>query len=400
MKIAVIDTTIGGELIGGAQTFLPKLLKGLIDKGNEVHLITKGAPNEKVFRQIEESKAILHTDLWDADGFVEETAPVLAKWLNELTPDVYLISVSADIGWVVLPLLNPGIATLTIGHTDSETFYLPARHYRSFLTRVVGVSPEVCISYVLSCVIEKEKVEWIPYGVRINDEQPQGDGAGVLKLIYVGRLEEEQKRVSDLIKIVKLLSEKGVDFNLQIVGDGEEMPRIKENLAEEINDGQVVLRGWLGGDEVIEAMREAEVFVLTSAYEGFCIALVESMANGCCPLATDINSGNKELIEDSANGFLIEIGDVEDFAEKLKFLSENRAGLLKLRNSAWQTGRKYGISKMVENYESCFETAIADARLAPRANYADYPLMETCRSRYPLWLRKLKAKTKQYVSAG
>jgi len=400
MKIAVIDTTIGGELIGGAQTFLPKLLKGLIGKGNEIHLITKGAPNEKVSRQIEESKAILHTNLWDAEGFVEETAPVLAKWLNELNPDIYLISVSADIGWVVLPLLNPNIATLTIGHTDSETFYLPARHYRSFLTRAVGVSPEVCISYVLSCVIEKEKVEWIPYGVQTHDEEPTDNDENTLKLIYVGRLEEEQKRVSDLIKIVKLLSEKGVNFTLQIVGDGEEMPRIKENLAEEIGDGKVVLRGWLNGGEVIKAMREAEVFVLTSAYEGFCIALVESMANGCCPLATDINSGNKELIEDGANGFLIEIGDAETFAEKLKFLSENRAELLKMRKSAWQKGRQYGIAKMVENYESCFETAIADVELVPRQTYTDYPMMETCRSIYPLWIRKLKAKTKQYVSAG
>src|SRR6188768_1551852 len=107
MKIAVIDTTIDGELIGGAHTFLPKLLKGLIERGNEVHLITKGAPNEKVRLQIEESNAILHTDLWQSDGFVEDTAPVLAKWLNALNPDVYLISASGDIGWVVLPLLNP-----------------------------------------------------------------------------------------------------------------------------------------------------------------------------------------------------------------------------------------------------------------------------------------------------
>ena len=73
MRIAVIDTTIDGDLIGGGHTFLPKLLKGLIAKGHEVRLITKGVPNEKVFKQIEESEAILHTSLWDREGFVEET---------------------------------------------------------------------------------------------------------------------------------------------------------------------------------------------------------------------------------------------------------------------------------------------------------------------------------------
>jgi hypothetical protein len=227
MKIAVIDTTIDGELIGGAHIFLPKLLKGLSGKGHEVCLITKGSPNEKVCREIEESKAILHTELWDADGFVEETAPVLAKWLNELAPDIYLISASGDIGWIVLPLLDPRIATLTIGHTDSETYYLPARHYRPFLTRAIGVSPEVCVSYVLSCVIDKERVEWI----------------------------------------------------------SDELPTNEANLA----DG-----------------------------------------------------------ESSLN--------------------------------------------IIENYENCFEKAMADAGITPRENYPDYPLMETCRSRLPLWLRKLRAK--------
>jgi len=392
MKIAVIDTTIDGDLIGGAHTFLPKLLKGLIEKGSEVHFITKGTPNEKVRPQIEALNLTLHTNLWDANGFVEETAPVFAKWLNELNPDIYLISASGDIGWVVLPLLDPRIATLTIGHTDSETFYLPARHYRAFLTRAIGVSPEVCVSYVLSCVIEKERVEWIPYGVESSGEEPSNEGENQLKLIYVGRLEEEQKRVSDLAKVIKSLSEKGVDFSFQIVGDGEEMPNFKAILNKEIESGKVVLRGWLESGEVLKAMRDSEVFVLTSAYEGFCIALVEAMANGCCPIVTDIRSGNGELIESGANGYLIEIGDTEAFAERLKSLSENRAELLELRRRAWKKGKEYGVAKMVENYENCFRQAIDDARGNPRQTYADYPLMETCRSRFPLWLRRIKKK--------
>ena len=183
MKIAVIDTTIDDAPLGEAHLFLPGFLKGLIAKGNEVHLVTKRAPNEKVLGQIQSSEAILHTNLWNAEDFVEETAPVLANWLNELKPDVYLISVSGDIGWVVLPLLNPQIATLTIGHEDSEYFYLPARHYRSFLTRVIGTSPEVCVGYVLSSVIEKEKIEWISDDEEADDGEPVDSEARFAKMI-------------------------------------------------------------------------------------------------------------------------------------------------------------------------------------------------------------------------
>jgi hypothetical protein len=228
MKIAVIDTGFGGATPGEAQAFLPKLLKGLSEKGNEVHLITKEAPEDEIFQQAEKENPTLYVMLWGVKGFVEETAPVLARWLNELSPDVYFIWASEDVGWVVLPLLNPQIATVAIGHEDSEYFYLPARHYRSFLTRLVGVSPEVCIGYVLSSVIEKEKVEWIPY----RDEETEDKSAV----------------------------------------DGE------------------------------------------------------------------------------------------------------------------------NLEKLVKNYLSCFETAIKDARAAPRQKYDDYPLMETVRSRLPMWLRRLKAK--------
>lgn len=390
MKIAVIDTTIDGELIGGAQTFLPKLLTGLIEKGHEVHLLTKGAPNEKVRQEIERSNVNLHTNIWKADNFVEETTPVLSAWLNNLAPDIYLISISGDIGWTVLPFLDPQIAALTIGHTDSETFYLPARHYQSFLTRAVGVSPEICASYALNCGIEKERIDWIPYGVRTSAAQPLAPTGNALKMIYVGRLEEQQKRVSDLIKVIKNLSRENVDYSFSIVGDGEEMPKVREHLREEISDGKVILHGWLESDKVIEMMHESEVFVLTSAYEGFCIALVESMANGCCPVVTNIRSGNKQLITDETNGFLIEIGDTETFAKKLADLSGDRSKLLQMRHLAWQTGKDFGIEKMVENYETCFEKAIANAKSSPRRENKNFPLMETCRSVYPLWLRRIK----------
>lgn len=389
MKIAVIDTTIDDELIGGAHTFLPNLLAGLIDRGHEIHFITKGKPNEKVRERIDSLAMTQHRGLWDAAGFVEETAPVLARWLNELAPDIYLISASGDIGWVVLPMLRPEIATLTIGHTDSETFYLPARHYRSFLTRAIGVSPEVSVSYVMSCVIEKEHVEWIPYGVIASENEPSGNNTP-LRMIYVGRLEEEQKRVADLARVINQMTAKGVDYRFEIVGDGDAGETFAAAVASEIATGKVVMRGWLAPADVLAAMRRSDVFVLTSAYEGFCIALVESMANGCAPVVTDIRSGNKELVDDGENGFMVPVGDVDAMAERLTRLASDGDMLLAMRRRAWQKARPYGIAKMIETYENCFRQAIADAHAEPRATYSDFPLMETCRSRFPLWLRRLK----------
>src|SRR5882724_12278766 len=112
MKVVFLDTTLDSSLIGGAHTFLHKILNGLNKKNVEVHFITKGAPVSKTAINIENSGAIFHNQLWSKNSLVEEAAPILANWMNKLKPDVYVVSVSPDIGWVVLPFLLPGIATI------------------------------------------------------------------------------------------------------------------------------------------------------------------------------------------------------------------------------------------------------------------------------------------------
>jgi hypothetical protein len=52
---------------------------------------------------------------------------------------------------------------------------------------------------------------------------------------------------------------------------------------------------------------------------------------------------------------------------------------------------------MVESYEQAFARAIEDARTNPRTPDPDFPLMESCRSKYPLWLRRLKARVRSMV---
>jgi len=298
LKVVIVDTTIDEDLIGGAHFFLPNLIKELVEKGYEIHLVTKELPNEKVRKSILKSGVILHIDLWNKNSLVEKAAPFFANWVNKIKPDVYLISASADIGWVALPFLDPQIATLTIGHTDSETFYLPARHYHSFLSRAIGVSNEVCDQYISGCNLTDEKVDWIPYGVEASSFLTAINNKGVLEIVYVGRIDEKQKRISNIIEIGKELSVQKINYQLKIIGDGPEMSKLKAGLADEINDKKVHLYGWLNSNEVNKLLWESEIFILTSAYKGYCIALIEAMANGCCPVVTDIESGNKQLVTD------------------------------------------------------------------------------------------------------
>lgn len=389
MKIVFVDTTMDGWIVGGAHTSLVQLMTGLVGREHEVHFISKGAPLAKSASNILESGAVIHTDFWDDSKFVEEAAPVVAGWINQLSAEVFVISVSPDLGWTVLPHLDPAIATLTIGHNDEETFYEPVRHYKDFLTRAVGVSAEICRHYRDDCGVADERVDWIPYGVQTNDDAPFAND-GPLKLIYVGRFDEGQKRISDVVRIIRRLADNALDFTFDLIGDGNEMAMVRRELSDEIASGRVTVHGWLAGPEVLEFMRRSDVFVLASAFEGFCISLIEAMANGCCPVVTDIKSGNKQLVQDGESGFVVPIGDIDAFVDRIKSLAANRTHLFEMRLAAWETGKQYSVRRMVDNYEQCFEKAIADTHSNPRTPDVNFPLMPSCQSKYPLWLRRMK----------
>jgi len=390
VKIVFVDTTLQGPVIGGAQTFLPLLINGLNEQGHEVHLVTNGNPDIRIAKQIAACGAVLHSSLWKKNAFVEEAAITFAAWVNNLQPAIYVISVSPDIGWLALPHLHESIATFTIGHTDSATFYAPVRHYHSFLTKAIAVSDQVSEEYIAGCKLSPEQVAWIPYGVNVNTVPPVETGTDILQIVYVGRIDQTQKRIADVAAIVKELSARQINFHVKVIGDGPEMNSFRTSVETEIAENKVTLYGWLGAAEVTRHLQESAVFILTSGYEGFCIALVEAMANGCCPVVTDIRSGNKQLIQNQENGFLLEIGAINKFADTLEYLNQNKEELMKLRNAAWQTGKQYSVATMVKRYEKVFEEAVTTAKSYPRKKDPAFPLMDSCRSKYPKWVRKIK----------
>ena len=400
MRIVIVDTTLQGPLIGGAQTFLPFLIKGLYAKGHEVHLVANDKPDKRIEKQITESGAIMHSRLWKRNTLVEDAAPIFANWVNNLYPDIYLISVSADIGWVVLPYLDPAIATFTIGHSNKDAFYYPSRHYKNFLTETIGVSHEICRKYNFIAGIDKSKIHWIPYGIKPSVYLPDRMNTDVLKLIFVGRIEEVDKRISDVVAIIKKLEEKKINYQFRIIGDGSRFEQIKKELVTEIYNKKVHLTGWCKGDEVLNFLQQSDIFILTSSSEGFSISLIEAMANGCCPVVTDIPSGSVQLIKNEINGYLINVGDIDAFAIRILYLAEHHEALNKMRNAAWETGRNFSIDKMVDAYLDCFVKGIATLRSSPRKSDAHFPLIESCRSKYPRWLRILKIKSKALMKSA
>ena len=115
------------------------------------------------------------------------------------------------------------------------------------------------------------------------------------------------------------------------------------------------------------------------------------MGHAVVPVVTRIASGNAEVIPDGQNGYLVPVGDLRTFADRLQELAGDPSSLRRLRKAAWETSRRYSIERMAAAYVAALDVRSPSGGVvrAPRSP-GPFPLMASCRSPYPLWLRRIK----------
>jgi glycosyltransferase involved in cell wall biosynthesis len=144
----------------------------------------------------------------------------------------------------------------------------------------------------------------------------------------------ENQKDNIVINVGRLVNEKGqkyllqafarlnyVDWKLWLVGDGPLRNKL-EKLAEDLGvSDRVVFWGYQ--KDVDFYLSKASIFAFSSIVEGYPNALIEAMAHGLAPVSHNCNAGPSDIINHGVNGFLVETGNVDEFARYLQILIEN-----------------------------------------------------------------------------
>ena len=128
-----------------------------------------------------------------------------------------------------------------------------------------------------------------------------------------------QKGITDLLKSVFYLAKNNKihdDFNLIIIGDGEEYSRILSTIHKLNLEKYIQLVRSASHDEVFEYISQAKATILVSRYEGQSMFVTESLSLGK-PLLLTIDNGMSDMIVDGGNGFLARTGDPVDIASAI-----------------------------------------------------------------------------------
>ena len=173
------------------------------------------------------------------------------------------------------------------------------------------------------------------------------------EIVYVGRIDNQQKRTSRVIETWALLEDKHPDWMLRIVGDGEERENL-ERLCYDLNLKRVVFEGF---KQPSEYYKRASILVLTSEYEGFGLVIVEGMSFGVVPVVLGSYSAIYDILKNKENGIIVpydkQVGfHAEEMAYEVSWLMEHKTEREKMARSAYESSRNFSLDKIVTNWQS------------------------------------------------
>lgn len=136
-----------------------------------------------------------------------------------------------------------------------------------------------------------------------------------IKLIAAGEM-KQQKNFKNLVDSISYAKKTlGLDLNLLILGDGEEREDIQEKIFNLEMQSSIFLAGWV--DDPLPYFNLADIFILSSNYEGFGVVIVEAMSQGLNVVSTDCNSGPSEILKNGEIGYLCEVDNPVALADAI-----------------------------------------------------------------------------------
>jgi glycosyltransferase EpsD len=177
-------------------------------------------------------------------------------------------------------------------------------------------------------------------------------------LIYVAEM-SYRKHQDLLINVANILKTKIPNLKLLLVGTGDFIQKYKEQ-TKNLNLEQYI--NFLGyRKDVPNLMTIADVAVSSSRQEGLPVNVMEAMATGLPLVVTDCR-GNRDLVKDNENGYVVGIDDVDGFAEAVEKLYKSEKLRSDFGKNSLEYIKEYSLESVRSKMEKIYEIYIKNSR--------------------------------------
>ncbi|MCS7209739.1 MAG: glycosyltransferase [Fimbriimonadales bacterium] len=213
---------------------------------------------------------------------------------------------------------------------------------------VFTISPADHDYYVGKFPQHASKIHFTPLGIEIDEYTPPAEReSGAPQILFVGRL-DASKGLDLLIAGFARFRARYPDATLTIVGGSHDFNPVEAEVRHAIErsgvSDSVVMTGLLPREAILPYYHRADVFVMTSLWEGLPTALLEALACGVPAVVTNVG-GMPAVVHDDENGYLLTERDPDQLADLIERALHHRE---RLSQHARRTAERYSIRAHAE----------------------------------------------------
>ena len=174
------------------------------------------------------------------------------------------------------------------------------------------------------------------------------------EVIYVGRVDTQQKRAKRLIKVWALLEKAFPEWKFSIVGDGSALDDLKKEV-HRLDLKRVCFTGFCNP---LDYYKRASLLLLTSEYEGFPLVLLEAMTNYCIPVVYGSFPSVYDIIDSGKDGIIVPYCKdgfrAIEMANELKTLMANEAKISEMAHAASTKSEQFTVDAIYQLWMKVF----------------------------------------------
>ena len=366
---------IGSMSSGGAERVSANLANHWATKGWEITIVTLAQQSldfyelhpavKRIALELTGESANVLAGLWQNIRRVI----ALRRVLRQIQPDIALgMMTTAN---VLLALAAWGLPTLrTIGaeHTHPPQWPLGyiwetlRCHTYGLLNAVTALSSEG--KDWIKTNTNAQRVTVIPNAVTwpLSGQEPRISPSALYQserqlLLAVGRL-DAQKGFDWLIEAFSNLADKHPDWDLVILGEGSLRTTLEEQVRESGLEHRIFLPGRAGN--IGEWYESADLYVMSSRFEGFPNTLVEAMAHGLAAVSFDCDTGPRDIIRHELDGLLVPPGNVAELTAALDRLMSDALTRQRFAERAVEVRERFSMERIAGMWEKLFEEILLE----------------------------------------
>lgn len=329
MRIGLIVNSLN---VGGMETMLFELAKGLRDLGARVDFVATQSRGDWHNHPIEAGFEVVDAiprPYANARSHARRTSKIIGRY------DAVILSHSTY-AQAAIGLLPNSVVALAVLHNNNDEIYRVGLGNQRNCNSIIAVSDGV-LGEALRRGALRDRIVCIKNGIKIPqdisvDNREELDGP--LRLIYIGRLDHQQKGVLYLPEIVAQLQQVGQEIVLDVVGNGVDEVVLRQRLGAVLSAEALWLHGALEHGDALNVLAKADVCLMPSHYEGQGLVMLEAMARRVVPVVSRLEGVTDSVIVDGQSGFLVDCGDVAGFARAVSACASDREKLSTMKDAA------------------------------------------------------------------